>query len=269
VNFAVYREIYIEGDGRGASAALLGRSSVFLQYFYGPAGPLFRIACQGATHYRPQVQPRLKNQPHRAAMPRLSRNCPMSTFQLMASRAFAIAACSFAVAASATAQTAPAAAALKVGDMAPDFTVTAVTSSGVNAKPFKLSEHKGETVVLAFFPKARTSGCTMQMHAYRDKYETLFKNGKKVTVVGVSVDSDTALISWAKDDKIPFHFAADVDRKVGVAYGANAGTGFHKRFLYVIDPKGKISYVATPFLQASEDAYTELGAAVNTASGTK
>ncbi len=192
----------------------------------------------------------------------------MSTFQHMASRAFAIAACSVAIASSAMAQTAPAAE-LKVGDMAPDFTVTAVTSAGANAKPFKLSEHKGETVVLAFFPKARTSGCTMQMHAYRDKYESLFKNGKKVTVVGVSVDSDTALISWAKDDKIPFHFAADVDRKVGVAYGASAGTGFHKRNLYVIDPKGKISYIAIPFRQASEDAYTELGAAVTTASGSK
>ncbi|MFN9966086.1 MAG: redoxin domain-containing protein, partial [Lysobacteraceae bacterium] len=48
--------------------------------------------------------------------------------------------------------------ALKVGDVAPDFTVTTVTAKGVDAKPFKLSEHKGETVVLAFFPKARTSG---------------------------------------------------------------------------------------------------------------
>jgi len=159
--------------------------------------------------------------------------------------------------------------ALKVGDVAPDFTVTAVTATGVNAKPFKLSEHKGETVVLAFFPKARTSGCTMQMHAYRDKYEALFKNGKKVTVVGVSIDTDTALISWAKDDKLPFNFAADVDRKVGVAYGANGGAGFHKRYLYVIDPKGKISYMATPFLQAAEESYTNLGAAVAQASGTK
>ena len=89
--------------------------------------------------------------------------------------------------------------ALKVGDAAPDFTVTTVTAKGVDAKPFKLSEHKGETVVLAFFPKARTSGCTVQMESYRDKYADLFKGGKKVTLVGVSVDPDTALVSWAKD----------------------------------------------------------------------
>lgn len=158
---------------------------------------------------------------------------------------------------------------LKVGDMAPDFTVTAVTAKGVNAKPFKLSEHKGETVVLAFFPKARTSGCTVQMESYRDKYAELFKGGNKVTLVGVSADPDTALVSWAKDAKFPFHFAADTDRKVGVAYGANTGTGYHKRHLYVIDPQGRIAYITTPFNQMSADAYTDLGAAVTKASGTR
>lgn len=169
----------------------------------------------------------------------------------------------------AAAQAAPAAAptALKVGDTAPDFSVTWVTSAGVEKKPFKLSEHKGETIILAFFPKARTSGCTMQMESYRDKYADVFKSGKKVTLVGVSIDADTSLISWASDAKFPFHFAADVDRKVGVAYGANAGTGFHKRFLYVIDPNGKISYAATPFLQMSQDAYAELGSAISKAGG--
>ena len=162
------------------------------------------------------------------------------------------------------AQVAPAAALtpLKVGEMAPDFTVTVVTAAGVAAKPFKLSEHKGETVVLAFFPKARTKGCTVQMESYRDQYAQTFQGGKKVTLVGVSIDSDTALISWATDAKFPFHFAADTDRNVGVAYGANGGTGFHKRTLYVIDPTGKISYVAAPFNQMSADAYTELGNAI-------
>ncbi len=157
--------------------------------------------------------------------------------------------------------------ALKVGEMAPDFTVKVVTSAGVVAKPFKLSEHKGETVVLAFFPKARTSGCTVQMESYRDKYAQTFQGGKKVTLVGVSIDDDSALVSWAKDAKFQFHFAADTDRKVGVAYGANAGAGYHKRFLYVIDPTGKISYVATPFNQMSADAYTDLGNAISHAGG--
>jgi peroxiredoxin Q/BCP len=197
----------------------------------------------------------------------------MSTLSRASVRVMAVAlsaaALSFSIGSFASAQAAPAATALKVGDAAPDFTVTWVTAAGNEAKPFKLSEHKGETIILAFFPKARTSGCTMQMHAYRDKYAEVFKSGKKVTLVGVSIDADTALVSWAKDDNMPFHFAADVDRAVGVAYGANAGTGFHKRYLYVIDPKGKIAYVATPFLQASEEAYTNLGAAISQAGGSK
>lgn len=159
--------------------------------------------------------------------------------------------------------------ALKVGDMAPEFSVTTVTANGVDNKPFKLSEHKGETVILAFFPKARTSGCTVQMESYRDKYAEIFKSGKKVTLVGVSTDADTSLISWAKDAKFPFHFAADVDRKVGMAFGANSGTGFHKRHLYVIDPQGRIAYITTPFNQMAADAYTQLGDAITKSAGSK
>jgi len=179
----------------------------------------------------------------------------------------AVAALSVVALSTGAAQAAPAS--LKVGDMAPDFTVTTVTSAGVDAKPFKLSEHRGETVVLAFFPKARTSGCTTQMEAYRDQYANLFLGGKKVTLIGVSTDPDTALVSWAKDAKFPFHFATDMDRKVGMTFGANAGTGLHKRHLYVIDPAGKIAYITTPFLQMSADAYTNLGTAVAQASGGK
>ena len=182
-------------------------------------------------------------------------------------RWFAAAGASLLLSASIAGAQAPASAAaptpLKVGDMAPDFTVPTATADGLTAKPFTLSEHRGETVVLAFFPKARTRGCTVQMESYRDQYAQLFNGGKKVTVIGVSTDPDTALTSWAKDAKFPFRFAADVDAKVGVAYGASTGTGFHKRTLYVIDPTGKISYVAAPFLQLSADAYTELGKAVS------
>ncbi len=181
----------------------------------------------------------------------------------------ALAAVSFAALNTAGAQATMAAApTLNVGDMAPDFTVAAVTKDGV-AKPFHLAAHKGETVVLAFFPKARTSGCTTQMHAYRDRYQTLFMGGKKVTLVGVSIDSDTALISWAKDDNFTFQFASDTDRKVGMAYGANLGAGSHRRLLYVIDPKGKISYIAAPFKQMAAEAYTDLGAAIAQANGMK
>lgn len=179
--------------------------------------------------------------------------------------ALVFAAMTLASATTAFAQASAATPLLKVGDMAPDFTVTTVTANGVESTPFKLSDHRGETIVLAFFPKARTSGCTMQMEAYRDQYANVFQGGKKVTLIGVSIDPDTALVAWAKDAHFPFKFATDMDRKVGMAYGANGGTGAHKRHLYVIDPMGKIAYAVTPFLQMSADAYSELGAAVKQA----
>ena len=147
---------------------------------------------------------------------------------------------------------------LKVGDPAPDFTVTWVTAAGTEAKPFTLSQHRGETVVLAFFPKARTRGCT-----------NMFLGGKMVTLIGVSTDAPEELTAWAKDAKFPFHFAADTAKVVGKAYGAASITGFHKRHLYVIDPAGRISYIATPFNQMADVAYTDLGSAVAKTAGGK
>jgi len=171
------------------------------------------------------------------------------------------------------AQNAPAAAApvpLKVGDVAPDFTLTTVTADGRTAKPFRLSEHRGETVVLAFFPRARTQGCTVQMESYRDQYGKLFMNGNKVTLIGVSTDADTSLISWAKDASFPFLFGSDESREVGKAFGASNGvSGSHRRHLFVIDPKGVISYVAAPFVQMAEVAYTDLGTAIATAAAVR
>ncbi len=190
----------------------------------------------------------------------------------VARRAVALAAIS-AVAVSAliastlSAQVIAGAGALAVGQPAPDFTIKQVNVSGAMAKPFRLSEHKGETVVLAFFPKARTQGCTVQMESYRDKYSTLMHDGRKVTLLSISVDADTVLQSWIKDAKFQFNFGSDEDRAVGLKYGASSGTGGHKRILYVINPDGKIGFVASPFKQLAAEAYTELGAAIDKASG--
>ena len=186
-------------------------------------------------------------------------------------RAFAVS-CASAVlfgASSVSAQVVAGAGDLAVGSVAPDFTIEAVNASGVLAKPFKLSEHKGETVVLAFFPKARTTGCTTQMESYRDQYADLMNGGNKVTLVGISTDADSALTSWSKDAKFPFLFGSDEDKSVGTKYGANTGRPVHSRILYVIGPDGKIAYVASPFKQLDAAAYTDLGAAIDKASAKK
>ena len=173
------------------------------------------------------------------------------------------------VAAPIGAQQAPAAAGPKVGDMAPDFTITVAGKDGVKAAPFKLSDARGSTVVLAFFPKARTSGCTIQMEAYRDRYAGLFMGGKKVIVLGISVDADTTLAAWAAEKKLPFNLGSDVGGAIGTAYGAfMPGPKMENRLLFVVGPDGRITYDARPFRVTAEDAYQGLGDAVTKAHAT-
>ena len=147
---------------------------------------------------------------------------------------------------------------LAVGAMAPDFTLPGATRYGVLDQPVKLSDFKGKTVVVAFFPRARTRGCTIQMRAYRDQYPELFKDGQNVVLIGMSVDAVEEQASWAKDEQFPFLFASDVDGKVAEAFGARRPTGNTNRNLFVIDPDGKVTFRALPFREVDATAYEEL-----------
>ena len=99
------------------------------------------------------------------------------------------------------------------------------------------------------------------MEAYRDQYAKLFNNGKNVIVLGVSVDPDTTLASWARDQQTPLVYASDAGQKVGKLYGATSGT-VDDRTLFVIDPAGKIVKRMQPFNALSQAAYEDLEAAV-------
>jgi len=102
------------------------------------------------------------------------------------------------------------------------------------------------------------------MEAYRDQYATLFNNGRKVVVIGISVDSDTALSSWARDADFPMLFASDPKGTVGTAYGAyDAKNQTDNRSLFVVGPDGKIVYKAQPFRQMAEQSYTDLAAVID------
>lgn len=149
-----------------------------------------------------------------------------------------------------------------VGDVAPDFTLPGATRFGLLRNDVKLSDLRGQTVVLAFFPGARTQGCTIQMERYRDTYATLFPNSK-VVVIGISVDADTTLADWAHDDHLPMLFASDKDGVAGTAYGAFS-TRFKRenRLLYVIGPDGHIVYTDKPFNVSNQASYDNLAAAV-------
>jgi peroxiredoxin len=99
------------------------------------------------------------------------------------------------------------------------------------------------------------------MEAYRDQYAKLFNNGHNVVVLGVSVDPDTTLASWARDQQTPVLYGSDPDQKVGKMYGAISGK-VDDRSLFVIDPTGRIVKRMQPFNVLAQTAYDELEAAV-------
>lgn len=153
-----------------------------------------------------------------------------------------------------------------VGTMAPDFTLPGATVKGVLPQPVKLSDLRGRTVVLAFYPKARTSGCTIQMKAYRDQYATIFGGGKDVTLLAISADADTTLAAWASEETFPFTFLSDIGGAVGKTYGVfNEKYGIDSRVLFVVGPDGKITYVASPFREVDPTSYTALSTEVQKA----
>ncbi|HET9065410.1 MAG TPA: redoxin domain-containing protein [Gemmatimonadales bacterium] len=152
-----------------------------------------------------------------------------------------------------------------VGDTAPDWRLPMATMAGVGDS-LALSSLRGKTVVLAFFPKARTSGCTIQMRAYRDRFTELFGGGDDVVLIAISKDTPADLASWAADEKFPFRFAADVDGVAGKAYGTLAeGRQWESRVLFVVGPTGTVQTVMRPFREIDPTAYDELKAAVRAA----
>jgi peroxiredoxin len=99
------------------------------------------------------------------------------------------------------------------------------------------------------------------MEAYRDQYATLFNSGKKVVVIGISVDADTTQANWAHDSGFPNVFASDPDQTVAKLYGS-ADNKLDTRNVFIIGADGKIAARMMRFNVLSTEAYTELGADV-------
>ena len=101
---------------------------------------------------------------------------------------------------------------LKAGDKAPDF--KAVDQDG---QPISLSDYKGKKVILYFYPKDNTSGCTDEACSLRDGYDILSSSGYEV--IGVSADSEKSHQGFARKHNLLFRLIADTDKKVIHAYG--------------------------------------------------
>ena len=102
------------------------------------------------------------------------------------------------------------------------------------------------------------------MHAYRDKYATVFDGGKDIVLIAISADSPEELASWAADDDFPFLMATDTDWRVAASYGVPLReNGFlGARTVIVVDPEGKIAWHVDRFRQGEDSAYEELAAAI-------
>ena len=157
----------------------------------------------------------------------------------------------------------------KVGDAAPDFTLAAGTRAGVSANPVTLSSLRGQVVVLAFYPRQRSSGCTIQMRSYRDGYEKIFHGGKGVTLLAISTDSVKDIASWAADSNFQWTFLSDINKTAGMAYATLLPRGYENRVLFVVAPNGKIAHVMSPFREVDATSYDELTKAINYARGMK
>jgi peroxiredoxin Q/BCP len=132
---------------------------------------------------------------------------------------------------------------LKVGDEAPDIKVQ--TDSG---ETFRLKDLKGKRVVLYFYPKADTPGCTTEACDFRDSLGALAEKG--ATVVGVSPDKPAAQAKFKQKYDLPFTLLADEDKAVAEAYGVWREKNMYGRksmgivrSTFVIGPDGKIEKI--------------------------
>lgn len=125
---------------------------------------------------------------------------------------------------------------LSVGDTAPDFSV-----KDTNGNPVSLADFSGKTVVLYFYPKDDTPGCTKEACSFRDSYSDY--QGKDIVVLGVSRDDEASHQQFTQKYSLPFPLLADVDGTITQAYDVDGG-GYSKRVTYVIQD-GKIHQVYT------------------------
>lgn len=132
---------------------------------------------------------------------------------------------------------------LKVGDRAPEFRASIENSTEVS-----LSDYAGKWLLLYFYPRDNTPGCTREACNLRDNYAILKEKG--VEVLGVSPNSAKSHTGFIEKYELPFSLLVDADNAVSTAYGAwgekvrcgKVSVGM-TRMSYLIDPQGQIAYV--------------------------
>jgi peroxiredoxin Q/BCP len=152
---------------------------------------------------------------------------------------------------------------LQIGDQAPDFTLKTTTGD-----TFRLSEQRGQrAIVLYFYPKDDTPGCTAEACSFRDQYQDFQDLGAEV--VGVSSDSEVSHQKFAQKHRLPFPLLADAGGQVRKLYEVpRALLGLLPgRVTFVIDKEGSIRYIfnsmnrATDHVETAKKVLTQLNQA--------
>jgi peroxiredoxin Q/BCP len=128
---------------------------------------------------------------------------------------------------------------LAVGTIAPNFTTKDDAGQTVS-----LSDFQGKTVVLYFYPKDDTPGCTKEAQSFRDNYQEY--QDQDMVVLGVSMDDQASHQKFKEKFGLPFQLLVDSDGTITKAYDVYTlynDTPYSKRVTYIIDGEGKISYV--------------------------
>lgn len=124
---------------------------------------------------------------------------------------------------------------LSLGDTAPEF-----SAPNQDGKTVRLSEHRGKPVLLFFYPKDETPGCTKEACQFRDRYSQFKKLG--AVVLGISRQDSESHRAFRSKHKLPFDLLVDSDGKIAEAFGVGTApvVGWHKRQSILIGPDGKV-----------------------------
>lgn len=131
------------------------------------------------------------------------------------------------------------AAELQIGELAPDFNLL-----DQQGKSHSLNNYRGQWIVLYFYPKDDTPGCTKEACEFRDDYKTL--RARNTQVLGVSVDHTDSHAKFAEKYSLPFPLLADTDGHTAKQYQALMNLGIvklAKRHTFIIDPEGIIQMI--------------------------
>jgi thioredoxin-dependent peroxiredoxin len=149
-----------------------------------------------------------------------------------------------------------------VGQRAPDFSLPWANREGVGPieAPYQLAGDRGKTVVVAFYPRDFTKGCTAQMQTFAEQYDSLF--GPDVVLVGISTDSVQTHQRFAAKLGLPFRLLSDPDQRISKMYASKDPNGYNRRTVYIVGPDGRVRFRDLQFNALDPRDYAELRAAV-------